>query len=137
MTGHLAGAVDEFEARPGQRDMAQAVADSFERGVDLLAEAGTGTGKTLAYLVPAILCGHRVLISTGTKNLQEQIYFKDIPILRRALDVPFSATYHEGPVELPVPAPLRGCDRAAPERRRSTVASFALIAAWANRDRDR
>jgi ATP-dependent DNA helicase DinG len=94
--GPLARALEGFEPRPGQRDMAQAVADSFERGVDLLAEAGTGTGKTLAYLVPAILCGHRVLISTGTKNLQEQIYFKDIPILRRALDVPFEATYMKG-----------------------------------------
>ena len=62
----------------------------------LLAEAGTGTGKTLAYLVPAILSGQRVLISTGTKNLQEQIYFKDIPALRDALDAPFSATYMKG-----------------------------------------
>jgi ATP-dependent DNA helicase DinG len=76
--------------------MAAAVADVFERGGVLLAEAGTGTGKTLAYLVPAILSGQRVLISTGTKNLQEQIYFKDIPALRDALDVPFSATYMKG-----------------------------------------
>jgi ATP-dependent DNA helicase DinG len=76
--------------------MAAAVARVFERGGVLLAEAGTGTGKTLAYLVPAILSGQRVLISTGTKNLQEQIYFKDIPMLRRALDVQFSATYMKG-----------------------------------------
>ena len=62
----------------------------------LLAEAGTGTGKTLAYLVPAILNRQRVLISTGTKNLQEQIYFKDIPALRAALGVPFTATYMKG-----------------------------------------
>jgi len=76
--------------------MAAAVAAVFERGGVLLAEAGTGTGKTLAYLVPAILSGQRVLISTGTKNLQEQIFFKDIPALRDALDVPFSATYMKG-----------------------------------------
>ncbi len=76
--------------------MAAGVARVFERGGVLLAEAGTGTGKTLAYLVPAILSGQRVLISTGTKNLQEQIYFKDIPALRRALDTPFSATYMKG-----------------------------------------
>jgi ATP-dependent DNA helicase DinG len=76
--------------------MAAAVARVFERGGVLLAEAGTGTGKTLAYLVPAILSGQRVLISTGTKNLQEQIYFKDIPALRNALDVQFSATYMKG-----------------------------------------
>jgi ATP-dependent DNA helicase DinG len=94
--GPLARALGDFEPRPGQLDMALAVAGSFERGVDLLAEAGTGTGKTLAYLVPAILSGHRVLVSTGTKNLQEQIYFKDIPILECALDVRFRATYMKG-----------------------------------------
>jgi len=76
--------------------MAAAVAGVFERGGVLLVEAGTGTGKTLAYLAPAVLSGQRVLISTGTKNLQEQIYFKDIPALRAALDLPFSATYMKG-----------------------------------------
>src|SRR5689334_25286507 len=76
--------------------MARAVARAFETGGVLLAEAGTGTGKTLAYLVPAILSRERVLISTGTKNLQEQIYFKDIPALRDALGIPFTATYMKG-----------------------------------------
>jgi ATP-dependent DNA helicase DinG len=94
--GPLARTIPDFEARTGQQEMAAAVARVFERGGVLLAEAGTGTGKTLAYLVPAILSGQRVLISTGTKNLQEQIYFKDIPALRSALDVPFSATYMKG-----------------------------------------
>ena len=73
-----------------------AVARAFEDGGVLLAEAGTGTGKTLAYLVPAILSRERVLISTGTKNLQEQIFFKDIPALREALGIPFTATYMKG-----------------------------------------
>jgi len=94
--GPLARTLADFEARAGQQDMAAAVARVFAGGGVLLAEAGTGTGKTLAYLVPAILSGQRVLISTGTKNLQEQIYFKDIPALRGALDVPFSATYMKG-----------------------------------------
>ena len=76
--------------------MAAAVARAFEDGGVLLAEAGTGTGKTLAYLVPAVLSRQRVLISTGTKNLQEQIFFKDIPALRDALDVPFTAAYMKG-----------------------------------------
>ncbi len=76
--------------------MAAAVASVFEDGGVLLAEAGTGTGKTLAYLVPAILSRRRVLISTGTKNLQEQIFFKDIPLLRDTLDVKFTATYMKG-----------------------------------------
>ena len=94
--GPLVRAVDLFEPRAGQRAMAEAVADTIEHGGVLLAEAGTGTGKTLAYLVPAILSRQRVLISTGTKNLQEQIYFKDIPALRTALGVPFTATCMKG-----------------------------------------
>jgi ATP-dependent DNA helicase DinG len=76
--------------------MAAAVARAFEHGGVLLAEAGTGTGKTLAYLVPSVLSRQRVLVSTGTKNLQEQLFFKDIPTLQRALDVPFTATYMKG-----------------------------------------
>ena len=94
--GPLARAVDGYEPREGQRAMAAAVADVIERGGTLIAEAGTGTGKTLAYLVPAILSGKRVLVSTGTKNLQEQIFFKDIPLLRDALGKPFSATLMKG-----------------------------------------
>ncbi|MBM3807058.1 MAG: ATP-dependent DNA helicase [Acidimicrobiia bacterium] len=94
--GPLVRAVDHFEPRAGQRAMASEVADTLTHGGVLLAEAGTGTGKTLAYLVPAILNRQRVLISTGTKNLQEQIYFKDIPALRSALGVPFTATYMKG-----------------------------------------
>jgi len=94
--GPLARTIPDFEPRAGQVQMATAVASTFERGGVLLAEAGTGTGKTLAYLVPAILSRERVLVSTGTKNLQEQIYFKDIPALRDALGVPFTATYMKG-----------------------------------------
>ena len=94
--GPLAEMLPSFEPRPGQREMAAAVADIFEDGGVLLAEAGTGTGKTLAYLVPAIVSGHRVLVSTGTKNLQDQIYYKDLPALRAALDVSFTATYMKG-----------------------------------------
>ena len=94
--GALARAMPDFEPRAGQAVMADAVARAFDEGGVLLAEAGTGTGKTLAYLVPAILSRQRVLVSTGTKNLQEQIFFKDIPALREALDIPFTATYMKG-----------------------------------------
>jgi ATP-dependent DNA helicase DinG len=94
--GPLARALDGFEPRDGQVEMAEAVAAVLaSRGV-LLAEAGTGTGKTLAYLIPAILSRARVLVSTGTKNLQEQIFFKDLPLLRAALGVPFTATCMKG-----------------------------------------
>ncbi len=95
-TGALARVVDGYEPRDGQRRMAAAVADVIERGGTLLSEAGTGTGKTLAYLIPAILSRQRVIVSTGTKNLQEQIFFKDLPALSRALPVPFTATLMKG-----------------------------------------
>ena len=94
--GPLARTVHDYEPREGQRAMAAAVADVIEHGGTLIAEAGTGTGKTLAYLIPAILRGQRVLVSTGTKNLQEQIFFKDIPLLREALGKPFNATLMKG-----------------------------------------
>ena len=94
--GPLARALDDYEPRQGQQTMAEAVAEAIEHGGTLIAEAGTGTGKTLAYLIPAILSGQRVLISTGTKNLQEQIFFKDLPALRDALGKPFTATLMKG-----------------------------------------
>jgi ATP-dependent DNA helicase DinG len=94
--GPLAGGVAEYEPRPGQRAMAAAVARAIEGGRVLLAEAGTGTGKTLAYLVPALLSGRRVLVSTGTKTLQEQIYEKDVEDLRRALGLDIAVTCLKG-----------------------------------------
>jgi ATP-dependent DNA helicase DinG len=94
--GALAEALPGFEVRESQRAMAAAVAEVIGEGGVLLAEAGTGTGKTLAYLTPAILSGHRVLVSTGTKNLQEQLIDKDVPLLRRVLGVPFRATCMKG-----------------------------------------
>ena len=94
--GELADALRSFETRASQRGMAIAAAEVFDSGGVLLAEAGTGTGKTLAYLVPAILSRHRVLISTGTKQLQDQIFYKDLPTLREALGVDFTATYMKG-----------------------------------------
>jgi ATP-dependent DNA helicase DinG len=94
--GALARTLDGYEPRAGQRLMSEAVASVIEDGGTLLAEAGTGTGKTLAYLVPAILSGRRVLISTGTKNLQEQIFFKDLPLLQEVLGTRFTATLMKG-----------------------------------------
>jgi ATP-dependent DNA helicase DinG len=94
--GRLAREIEGYETRDGQRRMAEAVASVLDTGGILLAEAGTGTGKTLAYLIPAILGGGRVLVSTGTKNLQEQILFKDLPALQQALGVPFTATLMKG-----------------------------------------
>ena len=72
-----------YEHRPGQLEMAEAVHDAFEQHHHAVVEAGTGTGKTLAYLIPAICSGRRVVISTATKSLQEQLYQKDIPFLQK------------------------------------------------------
>jgi len=98
--GLIAAAHPQFEYRPGQVDMARAVMRAFEEKRHLIVEAGTGTGKTLAYLVPAIAAAvggnGRVIVSTGTKNLQEQLMEKDIPFLQNVLPKPFAATYMKG-----------------------------------------
>jgi len=81
----LASTHPAYEFRRGQLQMAQAVEQALEEKRHLIIEAGTGTGKTLAYLLPVIRSGKRVIISTGTKNLQEQLFYKDIPALEQAL----------------------------------------------------
>src|SRR5258708_35902707 len=81
----LSKAHPAYEFRRGQLQMEQAVEQALEERRHLIVEAGTGTGKTLAYLMPVIRCGKRVIISTGTKNLQEQLFHKDIPFLEQAL----------------------------------------------------
>lgn len=86
----------QYEYRRGQLDMAEAVAEALADRRHLIVEAGTGIGKTLAYLVPSILSGKRVVISTGTKNLQEQLYLKDVPFLQSLFDRPLSVCYMKG-----------------------------------------
>ncbi len=86
----------DYEYRSGQIAMAEAVGEALDNRHHLLVEAGTGTGKTLAYLVPAIATGRRVIISTGTKNLQEQLFYKDIPFLQKILPRKFKATILKG-----------------------------------------
>jgi len=85
-----------YEFREGQLEMAEAVEAALADKKHLIVEAGTGTGKTLAYLVPAILSGRRVVISTGTKNLQEQLFFKDVPFLEKNLGTPLRVCYMKG-----------------------------------------
>jgi len=86
--GVLARATDQFSPRQGQTDMALAVADVVAHGGSLVVEAGTGVGKTFAYLVPALLSGERVLLSTATKALQDQLFARDLPRLVQALNLP-------------------------------------------------
>jgi ATP-dependent DNA helicase DinG len=94
--GPIAQSHPNYEYRPGQVRMAKAVADAFESRHHLCVEAGTGTGKTLAYLLPAIASRKRVIVSTGTKNLQEQLFFRDVPFLAKALGRPLSVCYLKG-----------------------------------------
>src|SRR5271168_4213644 len=84
--GTLSAAHPSFELRAGQMEMANAVDSALAENRKLIVEAGTGTGKTLAYLVPAILSGRRVVISTNTKALQEQLFFRDIPFLEKVFE---------------------------------------------------
>ncbi|MGC1361840.1 MAG: ATP-dependent DNA helicase [Silvibacterium sp.] len=93
--GVLARSALPYEFRRGQLEMAQAVERALEENRHLIVEAGTGTGKTLAYLLPALRSGRRVIISTGTKNLQEQLFFKDIPFLESLLG-PLRVCYMKG-----------------------------------------
>jgi ATP-dependent DNA helicase DinG len=86
----------DYEYRPGQIAMAEAVEEALQQRRHLLVEAGTGTGKTLAYLVPAVAAGQRIIVSTGTKNLQEQLFQKDIPFLQQTLPWKFKASYLKG-----------------------------------------
>ena len=83
--GALSGAVSGYQPRQGQQELAEAVADNLSRDGILLAEAGTGTGKTFAYLLPLLASGRKGLVSTATRNLQEQIYGKDLPLVRKVL----------------------------------------------------
>src|ERR687883_759431 len=94
--GALARVVSGFRGRPFQVDMARAVASAIEERSVLVAEAGTGTGKTFAYLVPALRSGGKVIISTGTKTLQDQLFDRDIPMVRDALKAPVTVSLLKG-----------------------------------------
>ncbi len=96
MGGALNLAVGDYRPRQAQTEMAKAIAQAVAEQKTLIAEAGTGTGKTFAYLVPALLWGGKVIVSTGTKNLQDQLYQRDIPTVRKALNVPVSIALLKG-----------------------------------------
>ncbi|MEJ2529359.1 MAG: ATP-dependent DNA helicase, partial [Gammaproteobacteria bacterium] len=94
--GLLAQHIDGFSYRPQQLQMAESVAEAMADSTVLITEAGTGTGKTFAYLVPALLSGLKVIISTGTKNLQDQLYHRDLPLIKDLLAVPASVALLKG-----------------------------------------
>lgn len=94
--GPIERTLDGFEARPGQAQMAQLIERGFLEGMHTIVEAGTGVGKSLAYLVPALRSGKKIVLSTGTIALQEQLYHKDIPLVTKALGIPARVTLLKG-----------------------------------------
>jgi ATP-dependent DNA helicase DinG len=94
--GPLATALPGFRARTGQLEMAKQVEQAIENKSVLIAEAGTGTGKTLAYLVPALLSQGKVIVSTGTRHLQDQLFHRDLPLVRAALCLPVAVALLKG-----------------------------------------
>ncbi len=96
MDGPLAETISSYRIRSQQIEMAKAIEDAINHNKKLVAEAGTGTGKTFAYLIPALLSGGKVIISTGTKTLQDQLYNRDLPAVRDALKVPATTAMLKG-----------------------------------------
>jgi len=94
--GPLGPAVGSYKPRRSQTEMAKAIASAIDSQTTLIAEAGTGTGKTFAYLVPALMWGGKTIVSTGTKNLQDQLFLRDIPTVRAALQAPVSVALLKG-----------------------------------------
>ncbi len=94
--GALSTVISGYQARDAQVEMAEAISKAITNKQHLIAEAGTGTGKTFAYLVPAIYSGKKAIISTGTKNLQDQLFNKDLPVIRKAITLPFKAALLKG-----------------------------------------
>jgi ATP-dependent DNA helicase DinG len=94
--GPVGALIDGFRVRPEQQAMAEAIHAAIRKHDSLICEAGTGTGKTFAYLVPALLAGRKVLISTGTRHLQDQLHQRDLPLIRQALGVPVKTALLKG-----------------------------------------
>jgi ATP-dependent DNA helicase DinG len=129
--GALARGIAGFAPRPAQQRMAEAVAEAMDSRGCLLAEAGTGTGKTYAYLVPALLSGQRVIVSTGTKALQDQLYARDLPRVREALGIGLKTALLKGRANYLC---WHRLERARGEGRfatRELGAQLQQIAAWA------
>ncbi|MBN2371307.1 MAG: ATP-dependent DNA helicase [Vicinamibacteria bacterium] len=133
--GLLSRALEGYEVRPAQERLAEAVERTLHDGGLLLAEAGTGTGKTLAYLYPATHLDRRVVVSTGTKNLQEQLVDKDIPLLARALGRRLRVAVMKGRANYLCRARLGSFLRAGAFTRREEIPLFRKVESWAKRTR--
>jgi len=119
-----------YEFRPGQLEMAEAVEKAISDKRHLIVEAGTGTGKTLAYLIPAILAGKRVVVSTGTKNLQEQLFFKDLPFLQQHFDRELKVCYMKGRNNYACRQKIYDAERSPVLEGLEEVTDFRIIHEW-------
>jgi len=119
-----------YEYRPGQLEMAEAVESALADRKHLIVEAGTGTGKTLAYLVPAILSGKRIIVSTGTKNLQEQLFFKDVPFLQKHFPRPLEVCYMKGRANYACRQKIYDAEKEAVLAGLEEIADFQIIQEW-------
>jgi ATP-dependent DNA helicase DinG len=138
--GVLAAQLPGFVPRPSQQALTEAIAAAFDRRGLLLAEAGTGTGKTFAYLVPALLSGHKTIISTGTRALQDQLYHRDLPRVRDALGTPLKAALLKGRANYLCRYRLERAKGepqlfASPQGAREQAVQLQRIVAWAGRTR--
>src|SRR5688572_10254818 len=132
--GVLSRAADHFRPRSGQTDMAMAVARTISAGGALVVEAGTGVGKTFSYLVPALLSGERVLLSTATKTLQDQLFGRDLPRLIEALGLPVRSALLKGRASYLCLHRLELAQRdASPER--ASQRTLAKIEQWSKATR--
>jgi ATP-dependent DNA helicase DinG len=119
-----------YEFRAGQAEMAEAVESAIADKRHLIVEAGTGTGKTLAYLVPALLSGQRIVVSTGTKNLQEQLFFKDIPFLQEHFSRPLKVCYMKGRANYACRQKIYDAEKEPVLAGLEEVVDFHAITAW-------
>ena len=131
--GVLAASMPGWEDRVGQLDMASEIEAAIEEKRNLIVEAGTGTGKTLAYLVPLVLAGRRAVISTGTKNLQEQLVRKDVPFLEGALGHPLQVAVMKGRNNFVCIEKLKEQERRPSLSGLKETTEFALIRDWAGK----
>ena len=134
-SGLLAQNLNSYEYRPEQRQMAQAVKKAFAQDRFLIVEAGTGTGKTLAYLIPAVLSGEKVVVSTGTKMLQDQLFFRDIPFLQKQLGLLFKASYMKGRGNYLCRRRFRLFSRQPRLKGLDEISYYPVLKNWANRTR--
>ncbi|HEB96174.1 MAG TPA: ATP-dependent DNA helicase [Sedimenticola thiotaurini] len=133
--GLLSRCIDGFTCRPQQLEMAGRVEQVLERGGVLICEAGTGTGKTFAYLVPALLSGRKVIVSTGTRNLQDQLFHRDLPLIRDALAVPTDIALLKGRANYLCPHRLETALLEGRLESRELVDQLMRIQRWAGHTR--